>query len=132
MAEDDEGVLLYANADGTALLQGDKSVQIKTGTGISDGLLWDGHAVLGLADGTVAAYTGSKQAFSYSVHAGAVKALSLHPEGNLLASVGEDKSYILYDLSNPDAGAVSRVFADSGTFTRNIYLVPPLTVLTTY
>ncbi|EON69712.1 hypothetical protein W97_08972 [Coniosporium apollinis CBS 100218] len=43
-------------------------------------------------DGTRAAHLGS--------HAGAATSLALHPSGDILASTGVDKSFILYDLSS--------------------------------
>lgn len=51
---------------------------------------------------------------SFSVHSGSANSLALHPCGELLASVGDDKSFVLYDLVS--GRTVSRVFTDSGNY----------------
>lgn len=55
-------------------------------------------------DGTRAAHLGS--------HAGAATSLALHPSGDILASTGVDKSFILYDLSSMTL--LTQVFTSSG------------------
>jgi pre-mRNA-processing factor 19 len=49
---------------------------------------------------------------SFSSHAGGITALALHPSGEILASVGVDKSYVLYDLSS--LKPMSQIFTNSG------------------
>lgn len=45
-------------------------------------------------------------------HAGAATAVAAHPCGELLASVGVDKSYVLYDLVS--AKVLTQIYSDSG------------------
>lgn len=49
---------------------------------------------------------------TFTSHAGSANGLALHPGGGILASVGVDKSFVLYDL---EAGkAVTQIYTDSG------------------
>lgn len=74
--------------------------------------LWSGPKVmLATAKGSVKVYENGSEVASFSEHAGAATALSLHPGGNILASVGTDKSFVLYDLSA--LRRVSRVYTDA-------------------
>lgn len=50
---------------------------------------------------------------SFGTHAGEVSALALHPSGDVVASVGVDKSYVLYDLTTSAVG--TQVYSNSGT-----------------
>lgn len=50
-----------------------------------------------------------------SEHSGPATGLSLHPSGDLVASVGTDKSVVLYDMNT--LKRVSRAYADAGKFT---------------
>lgn len=47
-------------------------------------------------------------------HAGEVTAIAMHPSGDLLASVGVDKSWVTYDLSS--GKAVCQVYTESGGY----------------
>ncbi|KAG6353328.1 hypothetical protein INS49_007500 [Diaporthe citri] len=74
--------------------------------------LWSGSKLmLATAKGSVKVYEKGSEVASFSEHAGAATALSLHPGGNILASVGTDKSFVLYDLSA--LRRVSRVYTDA-------------------
>ncbi|KAF7930635.1 uncharacterized protein EAE98_005035 [Botrytis deweyae] len=48
---------------------------------------------------------------TFTSHAGAVNALALHPSGEILASVGIDKSFVFYDLA--EKAAITQIYADS-------------------
>ena len=77
--------------------------------------LWTGSKVLfGTSQGAVKVYENGSEVASIADHSGATTSLSAHPSGDLVASVGADKSIILYDLSTYKR--VSRTFADSGKF----------------
>lgn len=61
--------------------------------------VWHGDRVMfATAKGSVKVWEKGNEVASFSEHAGAVTALSMHPGGTLLASVGADKSFIFYDL----------------------------------
>ncbi|KAJ5656166.1 hypothetical protein N7507_008116 [Penicillium longicatenatum] len=83
----------------------------------TDGLVtdatWAGNkAVVGSATGTVKVFENGSEVASFSSHAGEVTAVAVHATGDIVASVGVDKSYVLYDLSTNSV--VTQIFTDSG------------------
>lgn len=61
---------------------------------------WAGNkAIVGSATGSVKAFENGSEVASFASHAGEVTALAVHATGDIVASVGVDKSYVLYDLS---------------------------------
>jgi pre-mRNA-processing factor 19 len=118
--EDSESIV-YASEDGTAVFHQSGTAgspfEINCGSRITDAVCWEDKAVFALASGQVKVYEGSREVGAFAVHAGAVTGLALHPCGSLLASVGADRSYVLYDLENPKKSQpAARVFTDSGTY----------------
>jgi len=78
--------------------------------------LWTGSKVVfATSQGSVKVYEGGSEAAQVSEHAGPVTALSVHPGGKILASVGSDKSILLYDLEN--LRRVSRAHVDTALTT---------------
>ncbi|KAL2123691.1 hypothetical protein VTJ04DRAFT_56 [Mycothermus thermophilus] len=74
--------------------------------------VWTGSKVIvGTAKGSVKVLDGGRETASFATHAGAVTGLAVHPGGRILASVGVDKSYVLYDLEALEK--VSRVYTDA-------------------
>ena len=119
LAEDDGDeaqTIIYGNEDGSAIIhRTDGPVyEVDCGSRITDSLVWDGKAVFSLANGSVKIFEAGQEVRSYSVHAGAATGISLHPCNTLLASVGSDSSYVLYDLNSSSDRPAARVFADSG------------------
>jgi pre-mRNA-processing factor 19 len=116
--EESSSRILYGSENGTALVyETDGSVppfELNTGSRILDGTFWGSKAVFALASGAVKIYDGSTEHALFAVHAGPATGVSLHPSGDLLASVGSDKSYVLYDLRSLDRHPAARVFTDSG------------------
>lgn len=95
---------LLSGSDGTAAIfsiSQHKLVQeLPIGSPVTD-VLWAGSkAIVGTSSGIVKAFENGVEVSSFSGHAGAVTALALHPSGDILASVGVDKSYIFYDLES--------------------------------
>lgn len=85
---------------------------LKGGAAITD-TLWSGSkAIVGTSAGTVKLFEKASETASFSAHAGDVTALALHPSGDILASVGADKSYVLYDLEN--STPITQVSTDAG------------------
>ena len=75
------------------------------------GSAWYGNSpVVSTSSGAVKAFGDSGA--SFTSHAGSANALALHPSGDILASVGADKSFVFYDL--PGSRAVSQVYTESG------------------
>lgn len=117
-SEESASRILYGAENGTAVVyEVDGSAppfELNTGSRILDGVFWESKAIFSLASGGIKIYEGSKELATFSVHAGPATGISLHPSGNLLASVGSDKSYVLYDLRSLDGRPAARVFSDSG------------------
>lgn len=77
---------------------------------------WTGQSVIfATSKGSVKVFQGGNQVASFSEHAGPATALALHPGGEILASVGTDKSFIFYDLEA--LKRVTRVYTESCEFT---------------
>ncbi|KUI65476.1 Pre-mRNA-processing factor 19 [Cytospora mali] len=74
--------------------------------------VWHGSKIMfATSKGSVKVIENGDEIASFSDHAGAATALSLHPGGNLLASVGTDKSFVFYDLTA--LKRVTRVFSSA-------------------
>jgi pre-mRNA-processing factor 19 len=109
---------LFGGSDGVAIVYSiskQETVQsIKVGSrSVTAAVWWETRPVLALSTGAVMVFDEGKEVGSFSAHAGAANDLALHPSGDLLASVGADKSYIIYDLTS--LTQVTRVFTNSGT-----------------
>lgn len=79
---------------------------------ITDTLWWGDRAILSTASGEVLIFENGSEAARFESHAGSVTALALHPTGEILASVGVDKSYVFYDLN---AGKpITQIYGDHG------------------
>ncbi|KAL4901656.1 hypothetical protein BDW74DRAFT_71942 [Aspergillus multicolor] len=63
--------------------------------------IWAGEkAVVASSTGSVKVFESGNEISSFNSHAGAATGLALHATGDIVASVGEDKSYVLYDLAS--------------------------------
>ncbi|KAL4782239.1 WD40-repeat-containing domain protein [Aspergillus varians] len=62
--------------------------------------IWAGEkAVIASSTGSVQVFESGKEIANFNSHAGAATGLALHATGDIVASVGSDKSYVLYDLT---------------------------------
>jgi pre-mRNA-processing factor 19 len=87
---------------------------LKGGGGAITDAIWAGNkAVIATSNGVVKVFEGGAESASFNTHAGSATALALHPDGEIVASVGVDKSYVIYDLEGSFVAA--QVFTDSGT-----------------
>lgn len=87
------------------------------GSGTVTGAAWAGsHAILSTSKGQVSVRdpTSGSESAVFTAHAGGVTGLTVHPSGELLASVGDDGSYVLYDL---ESSAVATQVHAGGAFT---------------
>ncbi|EXJ84076.1 pre-mRNA-processing factor 19 [Capronia epimyces CBS 606.96] len=111
-------VLVAGNGStaGVLSLSEDRIVQsLDGGKGsVNSGLWAEDKAIIALSTGQVKGFLASKEIFSFSAHAGSATAVALHPSGSILASVGEDKSYILYDLDSKTPTQLTQVQTNSG------------------
>ncbi|KAJ5315679.1 hypothetical protein N7476_005986 [Penicillium atrosanguineum] len=81
---------------------------------------WAGNkAVVGSATGSVKVFENGSEVASFASHAGEVTALAVHATGDIVASVGVDKSYVLYDLSTNTA--ITQIFTDSALLSVHIH-----------
>ncbi|KAL8963696.1 MAG: hypothetical protein Q9193_000064 [Seirophora villosa] len=80
----------------------DKAIvqEMNAGNGSVTDAVWIGDRVAAsTSTGNVKIWENGTEVATFSSHAGEVTALALHPSGDILASVGVDKSYIFYDLT---------------------------------
>ncbi|KIV93288.1 hypothetical protein PV10_04514 [Exophiala mesophila] len=108
---------LVSGSDGSAsiysLSQNKPLLSLSTGSGTATAGTWAGKkAVLATSSGAVVVFEDNQQVASFAVHAGSVNAVATHPSGSILASVGEDKTYILYDLESNKV--LTQIQSDSG------------------
>lgn len=81
---------------------------------VTDAVWASEKPVLASSTGSVKVFENGNEVSSFKLHSGAATALAVHATGDIIASVGTDKSYILYDLT---ANAViTQVFADTCKF----------------
>lgn len=74
--------------------------------------VWSGSKVaFATAKGSVKVFESGNEVASFSEHAGAATCLAMHPGGQILASVGADKSFVFYDLA--DLKRVTRVYGSA-------------------
>lgn len=108
---------LLGGADGLAgifSIPDNKLIQplVVGGGSITDGVFFGTQPVIATSSGAVKVFEGTKEAVSFTSHAGSANAVALHPTGDILASVGVDKSFVFYDLV--DLKAVSQVYTEHG------------------
>lgn len=87
--------------------------ELEVGSGAVTDAIWTGsRIVVSTSSGVVKFFDNGAEDSTFSSHAGKVTALAIHPSGDILASVGVDKSYILYDLEN--STQATQVYTNSG------------------
>lgn len=114
LAVDEAGQLVvFGGNDGVAgifSIPENKVVEsFKAGAAVTDSVWFGNQPVVSTASGAVKVFGDS--AISFASHAGSANGLALHPSGDILASVGVDKSFVFYDL--PGGKAVTQVYSDS-------------------
>ena len=107
---------LLGGADGTgsvySISNDEISYTLEVGPGAVTDVLWaNTRAILATSKGNIEVFDQRSKAASFSSHAGPATALALHPSGEILASVGSDKSCIFYDLAAGTQAA--QVYTDS-------------------
>ncbi|KAG7152056.1 Pre-mRNA-processing factor 19 like protein [Verticillium longisporum] len=84
---------------------------VQVGQPITDTVWTGSKLIFSTTQGTVKVFESGSEIASLAENAGAVTALALHPLGDLLAFVGQDKSIVFYDLST--MSRVSRTYGDA-------------------
>ncbi|EGX93877.1 cell cycle control protein [Cordyceps militaris CM01] len=78
--------------------------------------LWTGSKLIfGTSNGGLKVFEAGNQVAAASEHAGPTTGLSIHPSGDIVASVGTDKGLILYELDS--LKRVSRTYVDASLTT---------------
>ena len=116
--EDGERVLT-AGSDGScgvvSLSENTLLLALKPGKGSATSGIWaQDRTVIATSTGSVKVFEQDRETHSFSNHNGRANAVALHPNGTILASVGEDQSYALYDLESDSV--LARVYTNSGMF----------------
>ncbi|TGJ86662.1 hypothetical protein E0Z10_g2116 [Xylaria hypoxylon] len=63
--------------------------------------IWEGSKIFfSTAKGSVKVFENGNEIASFTDHAGPATGLAMHPSKAILASIGADKSFVLYDLEN--------------------------------
>ncbi|KAJ5178190.1 Zinc finger RING/FYVE/PHD-type [Penicillium coprophilum] len=84
---------------------------LKTDGAVTDATWAGTKAVIGSSTGSVKVFENGAEVASFASHAGEVTAVTVHATGDIVASVGVDKSYVLYDLATNTV--VSQIFCDA-------------------
>lgn len=84
---------------------------LKIGGPVTDAV-WAGEkAIVSSSTGSVKIFENGNELATFNSHAGEVTALAVHPTGDIIASVGVDKSYLLYDLTTNSV--ITQIFSDA-------------------
>lgn len=90
----------------------------KTSSAVTGAVWYGTQPVVSTSSGAVKVFGDGENTFTS--HAGSANALAMHPSGDILASVGVDKSFVFYDL--PGGKAVTQVNTDSGKISNIVVL----------
>ncbi|POS86142.1 hypothetical protein EPUL_002659 [Erysiphe pulchra] len=86
---------------------------IEVGYPITDGIWFADYPVISTSSGLVKVL--GIDELSFTLHNGSANHLALHPCGDILASVGVDRSFVLYDLASKKS--ICQIFTDSELLT---------------
>ena len=92
---------------------------LKAGGGSITGALWlEDRAAISTSKGKVLVFSPLSEGETgvFESHHGSVTAITVHPSGDLLASVGTDRKYVLYDIQTMKV--LSEVATDSSKCSR--------------
>lgn len=89
---------------------------LEVGSPVTDAVWFGSSPVISTTSGAVKIFSGGDARTTFNSHAGSANRLALHPSGEILASVGVDKSFVFYDL--PGGKAVTQVYTDSGMYSQ--------------
>ena len=115
-------LILFGGQDGSAQaysVEQEKPLHVFAGDGgaVTD-VVWSGaRAVIASATGAVRVYADGDEIEKFEQHAGAAVAVAMHPGGDILGSVGEDKSIIFYDITG--SKVATQIFTDSSMIEPN-------------
>ncbi|EEH40525.1 cell cycle control protein cwf8 [Paracoccidioides lutzii Pb01] len=106
---------LVGGVDGVAGIYSLSEKQIvsslKVGGAVTDAVWIGDKAAVATSTGTVKLFENGTEIASFNSHAGEAISLAAHATGDILASVGVDKSYVLYDLTTN--AVITQIYCDS-------------------
>ncbi|KAL1975989.1 hypothetical protein VTN31DRAFT_4381 [Thermomyces dupontii] len=107
---------LVGGMDGVAgvysVSQGKVVQTLQVGGPVTDAVWVGDKAVVASATGAVKVFENGSEVANFTSHAGEVTALAVHPTGDIVGSVGADKSYVLYDLTT--STPVAQIYGETG------------------
>lgn len=115
----DDVALVGSRAGGAYVVQpsdGQVSAVVPRTEFVTAGRWFGSRCAIATKSGKVLIVDDGQELASFNAHSGSVTGLALHPSGDILASVGADKSYALYDLEQNRL--LTQVNTTSGTFSR--------------
>ena len=123
-------LVLLGGTDGVAgmysLAKNEVVQTLRVGVGTVTKSVWaGGRAILAMSSGAVKVFESGLESASFTTHAGETCDLAVHPNGDILASVGVDKTFVIYDLET--SKVVTRVHTKSGMLHLAPYLDQRLT-----
>lgn len=86
---------------------------LKVGGAVTDAVWIGDKAAVATSTGAVKIFENGTEVASFNSHAGEAASLATHATGDILASVGVDKSYVLYDLTTNSV--ITQIYSDAGT-----------------
>ncbi|KUJ22038.1 Prp19-domain-containing protein [Mollisia scopiformis] len=114
LAVDESGQLaIVGGSDGVvgvyAIQENKVQQSFKAGSTVTGAVWYGAQPVVSTSSGAIKVFGDDE--ITFNSHAGSANAIALHPSGDILASVGVDKSFVFYDL--PGGKAVTQVNTDS-------------------
>lgn len=92
---------------------------LKVGAPVTDTVFAGSTAVVASSSGSVKFFDNGVETASFDAHAGETTAVVVHPAGDIVASVGVDKSYVLYDLAT--SSVVTQIYGNAGKFCLSVH-----------
>lgn len=102
-----------------SLERSEKVSELSINGKVTDSAWCGGLAVISSTSGEVKVFNKGQEAHSLTTHAGEANAVAVHPSGQILASVGVDKSFVFYDISS--GKTLTQVYSDSGKYFQRIH-----------
>lgn len=97
---------------------------LEAGSAVTDAVWYGSQPVVSTASGAVKVF--GQDETTFTSHAGSANGVALHPSGDILASVGVDKSFVFYDLVT--GKAITQVYTDSGMSSCHCFCSSTLTL----
>ncbi|EEQ89951.1 pre-mRNA-processing factor 19 [Blastomyces dermatitidis ER-3] len=84
---------------------------LKVGGAVTDAVWIGAKAAVATSAGSVKIFENGTEVATFNSHAGEATSLATHATGDIIASVGVDKSYVLYDLTSNSV--IAQIYSDA-------------------